>query len=76
MLADLHAPGDRAAGAVLELAGDLDALLAGVLAERLDATACGRGALSLGWLRGDLGVGERADDGDLVAVELEGDRVR
>ena len=47
VLADLHAPGDGAARAVLELAGDLDALLAGVLAERLDATACGCGVLSI-----------------------------
>ena len=42
-LTDLDAPGDLAAGAVLELAGDLDALVAGALAELLDPPgACSR----------------------------------
>ena len=56
-----------------QLAGDLDALLAGLLAERLGATTCSGGALRVGGVRGQIGLGQRADDGDLVAVEVERD---
>ena len=65
LVGDLDAPRDLATGAVLELTGDLDALVAGVLAEP------GRAAVGAGLAMG-VGVivrgGQSSDDGDLLPV--------
>ncbi len=53
VVADLHAPGDLAPELVLGLAGDLDAALAGLLAEPLDVALLGGGPLGVGQALGD-----------------------
>src|SRR6185312_11981376 len=73
-VADPRAPRDLAAVAVLGLAGDLDALLAGGLAEpgnpaRLGGGALGATRVTLGELA--LHRPQRADDDDLLAVHRD-----
>ena len=63
-----RAPRDLAAGALLGLVGDPHALLAGVLTEPLDARLAGGGAGRVVGVLRVLGLGERADDEDLLAV--------
>ena len=64
-----RAPGDLALEPVLGLAGDLDPLLAGLLAEPRDPAGL-RGALGgIAVAGASSGAAERADDDDLVPVD-------
>ena len=65
---------DLALEPVLGLPGDLDAMPAGLLAERPDPAVLSRGALGVAGSVGHVGRRERADDGDLLAVDGHLDR--
>jgi len=67
----LHAPGNLAAELVLSLKRDLDSVLTGLLAEPAATTLRGRGCLGVAGISRDLGPGYRADDGDLLAVDVD-----
>ena len=68
LVAAARAPRDLAAGALLGLVGDPHALLARVLAEALDAGRAGRGPGRVVGVLRVVGLGEAADDEDLLAV--------
>lgn len=67
--AALHTPGDLLAELVLRLAGHLDAVLAGAFAELLDAGLEGRPLLGVRGAFGEPGLGDAADDRDLLTVD-------
>ena len=56
---------------MLSLAGNLDPVLTGLLAEPAAATLGGGGGLRVAGAGSVLGVGEGADDGDLLAIDLD-----
>ena len=68
LVAALRAPRDLAAGALLGLVGDLHALLAGVLAEALDAGLARGGPGGVVGVLRVVGLGEAADHEDLFPV--------
>jgi len=64
-------PGHLAAEPVLGLPGDLDPLLAGVLAEPAAAAFGGRRPLHVGYLLGRVRGWQNANDRDLLAIMLD-----
>src|SRR5690242_12821152 len=68
-LADAHTPGHLGVVAVLRLAGDLDPLLPGLLAEGLGATGARLGAGRGGGVLAELDVGDAESDRDLLAID-------
>ncbi len=68
-VAAAQAPGDLALVAVLDLPGDPDPVVSGVLPELVDPAGLRGGLVGVGGLGGQLGLRQAAPDDDLVAVD-------